>query len=111
MEIFQVFAIVSSIIVCLLLIFLVLIQSGKGGGMGLFGGAGSNTAFGASAMDVVSKATWWLAAAFFGFSILAAVAFSETAPGVDGLNDAEPGLGEDNYLEVDENRKAKESSC
>ncbi len=62
------------------MIFLILIQSGKGGSVGIFGGTGSNTAFGASTMDVVTKLTWWLAAAFFTFSILAAVAFADGGP-------------------------------
>ena len=80
MAILQTFSLFFSVIVCLFMIFLILIQSGKGGSVGIFGGTGSNTAFGASTMDVVTKLTWWLAAAFFTFSILAAVAFADGGP-------------------------------
>ena len=50
--------------------------------MGIFGGGSSSTPFGASTMDVVTKFTWWLAAAFFVFAILAALAFAEGTPSV-----------------------------
>ena len=80
MAILQTLSIVFSVIVCALLLFLILIQSGKGGSIGIFGGASSTTPFGASTMDVVTKFTWWLTAAFFAFAILAALAFAEGTP-------------------------------
>lgn len=47
------------------LIFLVLIQSGKGGGgLGAFGGGASQTAFGSSSADVLTKATRYSAIIF-----------------------------------------------
>ena len=79
-QILQTFSLILSALVCFLLVFLILMQAGKGGSMGIFGGGGSNTAFGASTMDVVTKFTWWLAAAFFALAILAAVAFADGGP-------------------------------
>jgi preprotein translocase subunit SecG len=46
----------------LILIFLVLIQRGKGGGLaGAFGGAGGSSAFGTKAGDVFTKVTMYVA--------------------------------------------------
>jgi preprotein translocase subunit SecG len=46
----------------IILIFLVLIQRGKGGGLaGAFGGMGGSSAFGAKAGDVFTKVTMWVA--------------------------------------------------
>ena len=51
------------LIVSLLLIFLVLIQRGKGGGLaGAFGGAGGSSAFGSRAGDLFTRITLVLAA-------------------------------------------------
>jgi preprotein translocase subunit SecG len=45
-----------------ILIFLVLIQRGKGGGLaGAFGGMGGSSAFGTKAGDVFTKVTMWVA--------------------------------------------------
>src|SRR5260370_40531534 len=51
---------------CLVLIIVVLLQSGKAAGLaGAFGGAGSQTAFGPrGAANVLSKATTWCAVMF-----------------------------------------------
>jgi preprotein translocase subunit SecG len=51
------------LVICsLLLIFLVLIQRGKGGGLaGAFGGAGGSSAFGTKAGDVFTKVTMYVA--------------------------------------------------
>ncbi len=56
-----------------LLIGAILLQPGtKGGGLGAaFGGGGANSAFGAQgATPFLSKATYWLAAAFLGMTLL-----------------------------------------
>jgi preprotein translocase subunit SecG len=46
----------------MILIFLVLIQRGKGGGLaGAFGGMGGSSAFGTKAGDVFTKVTMWIA--------------------------------------------------
>ena len=82
MEILQTFALVLCAIVCFILIFMILLQSGKSGSMGIFGGGSANTAFGASTMDVVTKFTWILTVAFFATALLAAVAFAEGTPNI-----------------------------
>ena len=81
MEILQTFSLVLCAIICILLILVVLVQGGKSGSMGIFGGGSANTAFGASTMDVVTKFTWWLAVAFFCIAILSAISFAEGTPG------------------------------
>jgi preprotein translocase subunit SecG len=53
------------ILLALILIFLVLIQRGKGGGLaGAFGGAGGSSAFGSRAGDMFTKITIGFAAAW-----------------------------------------------
>ncbi|MCB1170058.1 MAG: preprotein translocase subunit SecG [Leptospiraceae bacterium] len=83
MEILQSVVVILFFLVCAVLIFLVLIQSGKGGSMGIMGGGGSQSAFGSSTVDVVEKATWYAAIAFFVLAILAAVAFADSGPNTD----------------------------
>jgi preprotein translocase subunit SecG len=55
-----------------LLIGAILLQPGTKGGLGAsFGGGGANSAFGAQgATPFLSKATYWLAAAFLGTTLL-----------------------------------------
>ena len=77
MIIFQSLTLIFCFITCVFLIFLILIQSSKGGSLGMFGGGSANTAFGVSTMDVVTKLTWWLVLVFFVLAILAAISFSE----------------------------------
>jgi len=56
---------VSFIVICLLLLFVVLIQKGRGGGLsGAFGGAGGHSAFGAKTGDVFTWITVVLAGLF-----------------------------------------------
>jgi preprotein translocase subunit SecG len=51
------------IFLSLLLMFVILIQKGKGGGLaGAFGGAGGSSAFGSKAGDLFTKITLWFAA-------------------------------------------------
>ncbi len=88
MQILQTLILVLFFIACAILIFLVMIQSGKGGSVGIFGGGGSTTPFGASTMDVVTKATWWMAGIFFVLALAAAVAFADSGPQID-VNPAE----------------------
>jgi preprotein translocase subunit SecG len=60
---FSVLLNVVIIVVSLMLMFIVLIQRGKGGGLaGAFGGAGGSSAFGSRAGDQFMKITLWLAA-------------------------------------------------
>ncbi len=80
MQILQIIVVSLFFVASLSLIFLILIQSGKGGGMGIMGGGGSNTAFGSSTVDVVEKASWWGIGAFLVLAITAAVIFSDAGP-------------------------------
>ena len=62
------------IIVCVALIVIVLLQSGKGEGLaGVFGGGGSQTIFGARTGDVLTKATTVLAVLFMCLSLTLAL--------------------------------------
>ena len=57
----------------ILLIIVVLIQAGKGAGMGIFGGGGSNTTFGAQGGNILTRITTILGIIFFGIAIIFAV--------------------------------------
>ena len=51
------------VLISLMLMFIILIQRGKGGGLaGAFGGAGGSSAFGSKAGDTLMKVTLYLAA-------------------------------------------------
>lgn len=100
MAIVQTLILVVFFICCTGLIFLILIQSGKGGSMGIMGGGGSGTAFGSSTIDVVEKVAFWFAIAFFVLAILAAVAFADAGPKVPAVDEeqktetqTQPGTG------------------
>ncbi len=88
MQFLQVLSIVFCAVICVLLILLILMQSGKGNSMAILGGASSVTPFGASTLDIVTKLTWWLVAAFFTLSILSAIAFAEGAPDLSTESEA-----------------------
>jgi len=64
--------IVLHVFISILLILVVLMQSGKGGGVaGAFGGGGNQTVFGGrGATDFLGKATWGLGAGFMFTSLL-----------------------------------------
>ncbi|MBE7437746.1 MAG: preprotein translocase subunit SecG [Spirochaetales bacterium] len=94
MQILQVSLLVLFFVCCAVLIFLVLIQAGKGGGLGILGGSSSGSAFGASTMDIVTRATWWGAGLFFALSILAAIAFADFGPRIPIDEMEEMGLEE-----------------
>ncbi|MCK6379782.1 MAG: preprotein translocase subunit SecG [Leptospiraceae bacterium] len=65
------------IITSLFLIFMVLIQAGKGGGGGLLGGGASQTTFGASGGDVLTKITRYSAIAFILLAFLLSFLFAK----------------------------------
>ncbi|MEA1928159.1 MAG: preprotein translocase subunit SecG [Candidatus Auribacterota bacterium] len=67
--------IILYVVVCISLVVIVLLQSGKGGGLsGIFGsGGGGQTIFGARAGDVMTKSTTVLAVCFMLFSLVLAV--------------------------------------
>ncbi len=65
------------ILTSLILILLVLFQSGKGGGaMNMMGGA-SQTAFGSSSADILTKTTRVVAISFILFSLLLSFLFAK----------------------------------
>lgn len=65
MSTLYVFALFLFIFLSVFLCFMILIQEGKGGGMGVaFGGDSGEALFGTSTADVLKKMTGWLSAAF-----------------------------------------------
>lgn len=100
----QTIILVLFFLTCAVLIFLVLIQSGKGGSLGILGGGGGNSPLGSSSMDAMTKATWYASILFFVLAILAAWAFAESGPSdlIDELQSDAPaetapadGMGQD----------------
>ena len=70
------------VIVCLLLVLVILMQLPRSEGLGAaFGGAVTENIFGAQTTHVLAKFTVWLGVAFFGITLVLAVAYShrETA--------------------------------
>ncbi len=63
------------VLICVSLIVVILLQSGKGSGLsGILGsGGGGQTIFGARAGDVMTKTTTVLAVCFMGFSLVLAL--------------------------------------
>ncbi len=57
MEILQKVLTILFVVNCFFLVLLILIQSNRSAGMSLFGGGGSQSAFGSSSGDVLTKAT------------------------------------------------------
>lgn len=68
------FLLVFHIVICLLLIFFVLIQSGKGSSLAnIFGGGGMETVFGAETPTILNRITSILAIIFIASSLVLAV--------------------------------------
>jgi len=67
--------IILYVVICIALVVIVLLQSGKGGGLtGIFGsGGGGQTIFGARTGDVMTKTTTVLAICFMLFSLFLAI--------------------------------------
>lgn len=81
------------LIVCAVLVFLVLSQDAKGGGLaGALGGGAAQTAFGGRSAESVTKLTTWMAVAFFLIVVMMGV-FGKTSS--IGLTDTDetPGAG------------------
>jgi preprotein translocase subunit SecG len=70
------------ILVCISLIIVVLLQSGKGGGLagGAFGGTAQTVFGGRGATDFMTRATMVLGVAFFATSLVLALLSSGTGP-------------------------------
>ncbi len=77
------FLLFAHLIICLALIGVVLIQSGKGGGLagGAFGGSAQTVFGGRGATDFITRATMVLGAAFFVTSLTLALMSSGVARG------------------------------
>lgn len=86
--------IIIYLIVALCLIGLVLIQHGKGADMGASFGAGSSaTIFGSSGSgNFLTRATTWLAIAFFGISLVLGNLTANKVKSVDEWNNLEAGI-------------------
>jgi preprotein translocase subunit SecG len=70
------------IVICISLVIIILLQQGKGAEMGAVFGGSSQTVFGASgAGNALTKATWVMAAVFFGTSIFLAYASTRRVTG------------------------------
>lgn len=64
---------------CAFLILVVLLQPGKSGGLGAFGGGAAQQVFGGrGATSVLTKITWWTAGVFFVTSVTLAYLSSST---------------------------------
>lgn len=71
------------VIICVLLMFVILIQKGRGGGLsGAFGGAGAHTAFGAKTGDVFTWITVVLAGLFIVSAVLLNYVFRPIKPAI-----------------------------
>jgi len=65
---------------CMFLIFVVLLQPGKSGGLGAFSGAAATQVFGGrGAGNWLTKLTWWTAGTFFVTSLTLAYLSSSTS--------------------------------
>lgn len=86
--------IIVYLIVALCLIGLVLIQHGKGADMGASFGAGSSaTIFGSSGSgNFLTRATTWLAIAFFGISLVLGNLTANKVKSVDEWNNLDSGV-------------------
>lgn len=74
--------IVLHILVCLLIIFVVLMQRPRSEGLGAaFGGGVTENIFGAQTTHVLAKFTTWLALAFFVITLLLSILTAKTASG------------------------------
>lgn len=88
---------VLHIVACFFLVFVVLLQPGKSGGMGAFTGAAAQQVFGGrGAGNFLTKTTWVTASIFFVTSITLAYFSSsvgdslERGPGVSTPSDSQP---------------------
>lgn len=81
------------VIVCVFLILVVLMQSGRGGGLsGAFGGGGNQTVFGGrGAVDFLGKATWILGGAFMALALVLAVLSATGEGGTKSLIEKQAG--------------------
>lgn|SRR5690606_25043703 len=83
---------VLHVVACLFLVLVILIQPGKSGGLGAFGGGSAQQVFGGrGAGNVLTKTTWVTASIFFGTSVILAYLSSSTG---DTLENAAKARGD-----------------
>ncbi|MCU0705653.1 MAG: preprotein translocase subunit SecG [Fimbriiglobus sp.] len=71
------------LVLSLIMMFIVLIQRGKGGGLaGAFGGPGGSSAFGSRAGDAFTKITLYLAAIWVLVIMIAVKVFDDRSDGI-----------------------------
>lgn len=61
---------------CIFLVFLVLIQTGKNSSLGIMGGA-SQSVFGSSSVDILTKITRWTAITFISLALILSFVFAK----------------------------------
>src|SRR5688572_8400335 len=79
---------------CAFLILVVLLQPGKSGGLGAFGGGAAQQVFGGrGATTILTKITWWTAGVFFVTSVTLAYLSSSTGDSLEkhGASEAPAG--------------------
>jgi len=75
---------------CAFLILVVLLQPGKSGGLGAFGGGAAQQVFGGrGATTILTKITWWTAGVFFTTSVTLAYLSSSTGDSLEKRGAAE----------------------
>ena len=75
---------VLHILACAFLILVVLLQPGKSGGLGAFGGGAAQQVFGGrGATSILTKITWWTAGVFFVTSVTLAYLSSSTGDSLE----------------------------
>ena len=84
--------IILFVAVCLLLNVVIVLQPGKGSGMGALGGGTGGSVFGArGAVPFLSKLTWWLTAAFMGLALaLASMSIEKSAVSATAIKPLAP---------------------
>lgn len=77
------------VIVCLMIILVVLMQRPRSEGLGAaFGGGMTENLFGAQTTHVLAKFTTWLAAAFFGLTLLLSILTSRASGGKTAIQES-----------------------
>ncbi|MFZ4779185.1 MAG: preprotein translocase subunit SecG [Terrimicrobiaceae bacterium] len=77
------------VIVCLLIVFVVLMQRPRSEGLGAaFGGGMTDNLFGSQTTHVLAKLTSWLAVAFFGMTLLLSIITAKGAAGKTAIQES-----------------------
>lgn len=102
---------VLHVMACMFLVLVVLIQPGKSGGLGAFGGGSAQQVFGGrGAGNVLTKITWVTASTFFVTSIALAYLSSSTGDTLEQAVKAGPEMPEELSVPKDNAPKDTEKS-